>query len=301
MISFVHVFTKLLFFIDPVKVPAAPVANKTNKTTDKTATVSKPLEKEKVQVSTPPMDDLHNDTLILDTEENEFDSCENVDELRRIALQSQEERKQRKNSIDKSPPKIVHQRTLIKSILLGRVKEDRDSSNSPRVLARTTSTRSGDKDRELLSRSRSSRPDNSSSRRESYRSRTSSRSERSPVVKILRSPRRKVRSPERSGSGFGGDKKGDSSTGSVFSRIGRSTRRSPEKRSKTRSRSPIRTMTSRIGSVIRRSSSPEEDSPARNSLSSVVKVTNRPKRDLRLSGKMLLRAVGEWKSFVNHM
>lgn len=243
------------------------------------------------------------DTLILDTGENEF--SENVDELRRIALESQE--RKRKDNEDKeltskkSEPSSnrVHQRKLITSILMSRVNEDNDGSKSTRKTNRQISStseekrtsRSSDKSSEYYGTRHSSRNSYSKSRRH----------DKSPVSlsrRVLRSPRRQERrsaerhysrSEERRGRDNNREIHAEKSPVSVFSRIGNSSRKS-----RTRSRSPVRKLTSKIGNVILRSrSSSGDESPIRNSVSSVIKVKERPRRDLQLSNTMLLRAVAD--------
>lgn len=165
---------------------------------------------------------------------------------------------------------------------MNRVREEKESTISPKARANFHK-----KATEILSRApeppmtRSKSKDNS--KQSNHMDRRSGRVLRSPRKQERRSPVREVRRSERHSS-------------SIFSRIGPvNSKRRSYSRSKSRSRSPPRKMTSTIGSVIKRRSisSSDEDHSANHSMSSVVKVTDRPKRDLKLSNKMLLRAVAD--------
>jgi hypothetical protein len=189
------------------------------------------------------------DTLILNTEENEF--ADNVDELRRIALESQE--KKRKEALSREEKsKTTPQKRLITGILLS----NKEAFNGKPV-AKVYSSRSERLSRRSPVKTRESPPPRSSTKE--------------TPVRILRSPKR-----------------------SVFDRLSGDMRRSGKSRrsqSRSRSRSPVRKLTSTIGSVINRSTSVDDVDEVRPTVSSVIKVTDRPKRDLKMNNKLLLLAV----------
>jgi len=191
----------------------------------------------------------HVDTLILNTEENEF--ADNVEELRRIALESQERKRRDRGA---------HQKKLITGILMSNKDSFKDKA-----------------DRRMTRSSEHEKPKHSSKDSSPYRTSVGGRESKEPVFsRSARRDTKESRSPRQS----------------VFNRLSKNSKResSRDMKSRSRSRSPVRKLTSTIGNVINRSTS-VEDVDVRPSVNSVVHVTDRPKRDLKMNNKLLMIAV----------